>query len=278
MRAHESLREGKLQESLEQLQDQIRKDPSNSKYRVFLFQLLAVLGDWERAMTQLKVLGEMDAGTLPMVQTYREALRCEALRTAVFAGERSPLVLGEPEEWLALLMQSLHAVSSGKTAEAEDLRGRALDAAPTTAGAIDERAFEWIADADSRLGPVLEAIVNGRYYWVPFHRIRRIEIEEPGDLRDVVWMPAQFRWANGGETVGLIPTRYPGSERAKRSEIRLARVTEWLDQGENGFFGLGQRMLATDAGEYPLMDIRAIDLQTGEPVDEPAGEASGGEA
>ena len=39
----------------------------------------------------------------------------------------------------------------------------------------EDSAFEWIADADDRLGPVLEAIVNGRYYWVPFERVRRIQ-------------------------------------------------------------------------------------------------------
>ncbi len=66
----------------------MRKDPANAKHRIFLFQLLAVLGQWERAMNQLNVAGELDAGTLAMVQTYREALRCEVLRGEIFAGRR----------------------------------------------------------------------------------------------------------------------------------------------------------------------------------------------
>ena len=93
MFAEQSLREGSLDETLTQLQDQVRKDPSNASHRVFLFQLLAVLGDWNRAATQLKVAGELDAGTLAMVQTYREALRCEVLRADIFAGRNTPLVL-----------------------------------------------------------------------------------------------------------------------------------------------------------------------------------------
>ena len=32
-----------------------------------------------------------------MVQTYREALRCEVHRAEVFAGRKSPLILGEPD-------------------------------------------------------------------------------------------------------------------------------------------------------------------------------------
>jgi hypothetical protein len=66
-----------------------------------------VQGNWERALTQLNVAGEMDASTLAMVQTYREAIRCELLRAEIFAGKRSPLIFGQPDEWLALLTQAL---------------------------------------------------------------------------------------------------------------------------------------------------------------------------
>ena len=38
-------------------------------------------------------------------------------------------------------------------------------------GSLNGQPFEWVADADSRLGPVMEAIINGRYYWVPFARL-----------------------------------------------------------------------------------------------------------
>ena len=81
--------------------------------------------------------------------------------------------------------------------------------------------FNWIADADSRLGPVLEAIINGRYYWVPIQQIRAINITQAADLRDLVWLPAEFTWINGGQAFGLIPTRYPGSESVVDSAIQI---------------------------------------------------------
>ena len=84
---------------------------------------------------------------------------------------------------------------------------RALEAAPVTSGAIDGHKFEWIADADSRLGPIIEVIINGRYTWVPFNNVSKIEVEKPVDLRDLVWLPANFTWTNGGQLVALIPTR-----------------------------------------------------------------------
>ena len=279
MLAEETLHEGDLDETLRRLQEQVRKAPADSKLRVFLFQLLALRGDWERAMTQLNVAGELDAGTLAMVQTYREALRCEVLRAEIFAGRRSPLVFGEPEEWFALLIEAERLAGQGAGVEAREMRVRAMEEAPTTPGNVDGTPFEWIMDGDTRLGPVLEAIVNGRYYWIPFHRIRAIQIEKPEDLRDLVWMPAHFVWANGGESVGLVPTRYPGSETSADAEIRLGRRTEWVDQGGETFAGLGQRMLFTDSGDYSLMDIRAISLKPG--ANENAAEnedGAGGEA
>jgi type VI secretion system protein ImpE len=261
MLADQSLREGRLDEALAQLQEQVRKDPANAKYRTFLFQLLAVMGQWERAMTQLKVVGELDAGTLAMVQAYRETVQCEALRAEVFSGQRSPLVFGEPAPWVALLLEAQRHTAESRHSQAAELRGKAFEDAPATPGTIDGRRIEWIADADTRLGPMLEAIVNGRYYWIPFDRIRRVHIEEPSDLRDVVWTPVQFTWANGGEVVGMIPTRYPGSEAHEDDAIRLARKTVWVEAAEGVYLGQGQRMIATDAGEYPLMDVRQIDLE-----------------
>jgi type VI secretion system protein ImpE len=267
MSAEELLKEGRLEETLAELKQRVRADAANPKHRIFLFQLLAVVGDWARAHTQLEVVGELDASALAMVQTYREALRCEVLRAQIFAGNRSPLVFGDPEHWVALLLEALQLTASGEYAKASILRDQAFSAAPATGGMIDGERFGWIADADQRLGPVLEAIVNGRYYWIPFHRIRTIQVEPPADLRDIVWMPANFTWANGGETVGLIPTRYPGSESAPDSQVRMARRTDWSEPHPGAYLPLGQRMLATDSAEYPLMDVRRIELETG---DEPA--------
>jgi type VI secretion system protein ImpE len=260
MNAEESLRHGDLQAAMSALQDQVRSDPSNVEYRVFLFQLLCVTGDWERALTQLNVAGDLDAGTLAMVHTYRDLLQCEALRQRVFAGEISPMIFGEPQEWVAKVIEALRVDASGKPDKAQLLRLEAFEAAPVVAGTLNGTEFEWVADADSRIGPFLEAIINGRYYWVPFHQISEIRCDEPEDLRDFVWAPAQFFLPNGGQTVGFIPTRYTGSETADDDLIRLARKTEWDELAEGVYAGLGQRMLVTDRDEYPLLEVRNLAL------------------
>jgi type VI secretion system protein ImpE len=254
MLAQQLVRDGDLAGALAALQDAVRKDGANPKLRVFLFQLLAVLGQWNRALTQLNMAGELDAGALPMVQTYREAIQCEALRADIFDGKRAPVIFGEPQPWMAQLAQALKLDGEGDAAGAAALRAEAFDGAPASPGSIDGRTFSWLADADGRLGPVLEVIVNGRYVWVPFMRIARIEIDPPGDLRDAVWTAATFTWTNGAQTVGLIPTRYPGSADAADA-LKLARRTEWA-----GDHPLGQRMFASDADDHPLMDVRLVEF------------------
>jgi len=260
MQMEEFLRAGQLNEAMAALEDEVRGDPTNAKLRVFLFQLLSVLGDWERALTQLNVAAELDALNLLMAQVCRTAINCEAFRAEVFAGKRSPLVFGEPDEWIAWLIQANQMIAEGKYEASKSLRDRAFEAAPAVSGSIDGRPFQWISDSDSRFGPVLEAIIDGKYYWVPFTAIKSLRIEKPADLRDTVWIPVQFTWVNGGEATGLMPTRYPGSEVNEDNAIRLARKTEWIEQPGDVYLGLGQRMFATDEDDFPLLQIRQIDL------------------
>ncbi len=249
---------GDPQAALQRLQQEVRTKSGDPKLRVFLFQLLCVLGQWQRALTQLQTCGELDAGALAMVATYREALQCEAVREAVFAGKTTPHIFGRPQAWVPLLAEALQADARGDTTSASRLRGEAFDLAPATAGSMNGEPFDWIADADSRLGPVLEAVINGRYCWVPFETLTRVTVEPPEDLRDLVWAPAQLGFTNGGATVALIPTRYAGSGGSADAALQMARKTEWAAIGAEHFRGLGQRILTSSGPELGLLEVREI--------------------
>jgi type VI secretion system protein ImpE len=256
--AEESFRAGRLAECLQALQSEVRSASADPKRRIFLAQLLMILGQWDRALTQLNVIRDLDSSALPMVTAYRSAIECELLRAQVFKGNRSPLVFGDPEPWIAALLSALTLDGNGQYAEAAAVRSQALEDAPASSGTINGNDFTWLADADMRLGPVLEVLLNGAYYWVPVHRIKSVVVEAPSDARDLVWMPAHFTWTNEGEALGFIPTRYPGSELNEDDAIRMARRTEWRPVGEGVDNGLGQRLLATDAAEYGLLEVREI--------------------
>jgi type VI secretion system protein ImpE len=270
MSAIDALRNGDLSKALADLQSEVRAAPDDPRHRVFLFQLLSVLGQWDRALAQLDVVLSLDPAAVAMVKTYEAVLQCEVYRQGVFAGERSPLILGEAEPWVAEMVEAVRLSAKGDHEAARRLREHAYESAPPSAGSLSsaddpgnsggakETSFEWVADADSRLGPLLEVIVNGRYYWLPFRRVRQINIDPPEDLRDLVWLPARFLLANEGETVGMIPTRYAGSETREDGQIRLGRKTEWLEPIAGAFEGLGQRILTTDQGEYGLTSLRQL--------------------
>lgn len=260
--AETAIRAGSPKAALASLTAAVKGDAANPQLRIFLAQLLCVLGQWERAHTQLNVVADMAEEAGPMREMVGHALRCEKIRAGVFQGRRSPMIFGEPAPWMASLIESLlqGADGSGDTALSRSLATRAFDAAPATSGLIDGASFEWIADADSRLGPVLEAMVNGRYYWIPFDRLARVVIEPPTDLRDIVWLPAHLQFVNGGEVIAMLPTRYPGSETSDDELILMARKTAWREDGPDRWLGLGQRVLVTDLGEHDLLGVRTIEL------------------
>ena len=258
MQAEQLLKEGRLAEALDALKEQVRKKPADAKLRVFLFQLQCVLGDWDRALNQLNVVRDMDPSSMLLAAMYGPALQCEALRKEIFEGKRSPVVFGEPEEWMGLAVQACQIEAQGKIDEAAALREKAFDAAPTTSGKLNDKPFEWIADADMRMGPMFEAVINGSLYWVPFQHVHAMVFEKPTDLRDMVWAVATVTWTNGGEAGALMPVRYPGSETSDDNQIKLSRKTEWVEAQGGVQFGLGQRIIATDEGEYPILEVQQI--------------------
>lgn len=259
--AEDSFRVGDLAQSLERLQAEVRESPAEPKLRVFLAQLLMLLGRWDRALSQLKVLEELDASTIPMVRMCQVAITCELLRQSVFSGQRSPLVFGEPQPWLALLIHALKLLNQGHVQEASDLRSQALERAPASAGTLNGKKFEWVADADSRLGPVLEVLIDGSYFWMPFSRVSRMIVEPPHDIRDLIWLPAHISFNNGGAVAAFIPTRYPGTEGVDDAQIRLARRTDWRSLENDTYLGIGQRVLTTDTSEIGLLELRELSIR-----------------
>ena len=255
--ARETLRSGDVQGALASLKEEVRKAPRDARLRTFLFQMFCITGEWDRALTQLSAAAELDPLALPMAQSYRTAIRCELLREKVFRGESSPTVLGDPGSWIPLLIEATRLFAHERFVQATELREQAFAVAPETPGTLNGEPFDWIADADPRLGPVLEVFLNGNYMWVPFTRVKALTFEPPADLRDQVWMPARLIWSNDGEAVGFIPTRYVESAVATDPALTLARRTDWRDAGGLSL-PIGQRVLVTDAAEVALMDIRSL--------------------
>ncbi len=262
MDLEDQVRAGDIQGALQAVQERVRADPTAIPPRVLLFQLLCIRGDWDRALLQLRTLGELDTALLPLAWTYRSAILAERFREKVFRGQATPHVLGEPVQWTALLLEALRLTATGHAEEGAVLRRRAFDRAPATPGTLDGRPFSWLADGDSRIGPMLELIVDGRYGWAPLTHVAGLRVEAPTDLRDLVWVPVVVRWANEGESVALMPSRYPFSHRREDVDLARSRKTVWEPCGGEFHLGYGQRMWITDRDEHALLDARELRLGT----------------
>lgn len=254
--AETRLRSGDLDGARAALVEQVRANPGDASARLFLFQLLAVSGEWDKARNQLSALARLSPEAQMLSVVYGQALDAEAERAEVFAGRSRINVLHG--DWAQGLAEAIEHYALGDSEAGDKARDEALEQAPDTPGEIDGTRFEWIADADSRFGPTFEAILYGRYGLIAFSEVERIESEGPKDLRDIVWYPVQIAFRHGQSAAALLPARYPGTEQSQEDGERLGRSTAWK-AGPHGEVGSGQHLLAlSDGEERGLLSLRAL--------------------
>jgi len=263
--ADERLAAGDLDGARLLLVERIRSAPEDQAARMFLFQLLAVCGEWDKAATQLRALAQLDPETRMLSLVYGQLIAAEKERAEVHTGRRPAPVLVESSPWVAQWAAELNAAAVGVGAgdgadAAPDRRSDLLEAAPDTPGAWNGEAFGWIMDADDRFGPTLELMIDGAWGLVPFEAVQQVSSKGPRDLRDLVWLPVEVTLRSGQTASGFLPVRYPGSETAADPRARLARVTDWVD-GPAGAAGVGQRMFVGDEGQaFDLLSLRLLKL------------------
>lgn len=253
-----ALRAGDPARALALVMDEVRAQPTALAPRLALFRIACIEGQWDRARRALDAAASLDPEVAMFARLYVALIEAEAERVAVIAGRVPPVTIGEPPAFVAHLVQALAHDAAGEGEAAAAQRRAALDAARAVAGEIDGVPFAWLMDADPRFGPCLELVVHGRYRWLPLERLRELRSDGPKDLEDVVWLPVTLVLSGGEEVAAHLPCRYPGSERADDPLARLGRSTAFDVAGA----GKGGRLLASDAGDHPLIAVRHIRLGT----------------
>lgn len=241
MDADDLLRAGDLDGARKALVERVKRAPDDQPARMFLFQLFCVLGEWDKALAQLKALTQLSPEAQMLAVAYNTAIKAEREREEAFAGRSPPALLVGGEAWAGDLATALGATIQGRDDDARAARERAFDAAPDTPGHFNDQAFDWIADADPRFGPTFEAFVHGRWGLVPFEAVSKITSDGPADLRDLVWLPVEIEFKTGQSVGALLPARYPDTARETDANLLLARGTDWRD-APLGAQGLGQKL------------------------------------
>jgi len=221
-------REGKLREAIKALGDELRSNPLDAKRRTFLFELLVFAGEYDRAEKQLDLLAGANAGAAAGTLLYRSALHAERTRQAMFSNHETP----------ALTDEAVHG------------------------GVWNEMPFTEFSDPDPRIGANLEVFIAGSYTWIPVHYLRKLEIEAPVNLRDLMWARARvetssdFRLQELGEV--LLPVLCPLSSSHPDESVQLGRESAWEPDETHGEIPFGAKMILIDEVEVPLLNIRSV--------------------
>ncbi len=224
--------DGRLDAAIEALGQELRHHPDDVQRRVFLFELLAFAGQYDRARKQLDVLATRGAQTEAGTLLYRAAIETERIREHMF-----------------------------------DTGDYPAGAAPAPVrGTLNGTPFSSLEDADPRIGARLEVMAGGRYLWLPFAHLASVHMDPPQRLRDLHWMPA--RLATGpsvrdmelGEV--LLPVLTPAAHRDEDDAVRLGRSTEWVRDPQGHEVPVGLKLLLVDGAEVPLLEVRDLIIHT----------------
>lgn len=254
------LTSGDLDAARAALVERIRSSPDDQPARMFLFQLMLVLGEWDKAKGQLRALTQLSPQAQMLAVAYDQAIEAERVRAEAFAGNAPFRVLVSTSPWIEKLSRALEHSARGDGESGNALRDAAFGEALNVPGRWNDQPFGWVADSDPRFGPCFEAIVAGNWGLIPFEAVSSIRSQGPKDLRDLVWLPVEMSLRSGQSAAGFLPVRYPGTEKSSDAKLRLARATDWC-KTDHGDIGLGQRVYFTDTGdEYDVLSLRSVEM------------------
>lgn len=255
------LKESNLADALVNLKKEVASNPTDAEKRWFLFQLFCFNSEYTRAQEQLKLATQLDDFFQSAFLIYSRVIASEIFRSKVVSGQETPLILGEPEEWVAKLLEANRLLGQGNLESATKLRMAAYDMQPAAAGQCNDESFEWICDQDSRFAGNLECFLNGKYYWLSLSQVKELSLAVSSEKRsyiDLLYPQAKLTLRTEAELDVMLFARYPGDYSSESSGLAMNRLTEWEDLNDYNIVGRGQRMFCSDNGDFPLLELSKL--------------------
>jgi len=254
----ELYQQGKLQEAIDAQIQAVKGKPGDQSLRLFLFELFAFAGEFERAQKQIDVLKFEEPELLAAAVNYRHCLESEILRRRTFKEGIAPGFLKEPPEHLKLRIEALQQIRAGDHVGAKATLDKAEAATPPYKGTLNDKPFGLLRDCDDLFGPVLEVFAKGKYYWLPYEDIDLLASNPPKFPRDLMWLPANLQVKDGPSGEVFLPVIYPGSSENSDQEIKLGRVADWVQAPGGPVRGVGARLLLIDEDSTNMLAVRQI--------------------
>ncbi len=271
MDALQLFRDGNLQAAIAECTGEVQSHPGKPDPRDLLSQLLCFRGEWERADKHLETLETQFPDRAPVVSLIRQLIRAAKAREQFYDNGRAPELLTPPAEYLQRYLQAAVCLRQGESGEAAGLLAAADASRPRIVGRCDGQPFQDLRDADDFSAAFLEVFTTtGKYYWIPWEGIRRLQLHPVESPIDVLWRRCQIQATACPEGIVYVPQLYAGSSRAEDDLLRLGRSTEWCGPDEGPVRGVGHRILWIDDATRPLIEIRNLEIKEAvTPAEEP---------
>ncbi|HOJ15424.1 MAG TPA: type VI secretion system accessory protein TagJ [Deltaproteobacteria bacterium] len=255
MTVKELIREARLGEARSVLIEEVKQRPGDTRARTLLFQVLALLGEWEKAARHLEMIAPA-GGAHAGVSAFMDITKAELERREVIGEWKAPPVVPGVPPYIEEYLAYLDALKERDETGARELLGRIDSARPRVSGTINGEPFSDFTETDARLYAFLEAFVHDRYVWVPFEAIREIVLAEPASSFDLIWAGADIVTWEGLSLRCYLPVTYPDTSSLGDDEARLGRKTTWERICGGLSMGVGQHVYQAGDREVALLDIR----------------------
>ena len=264
MDAKQLFESGNLSEAIEAQNAEVKARPTDLDARYLLSVLLCFEGDLDRAFLHLNVIGQQDPELGMGSNLYRSLIVAESERRSVYTEEGRPLLPPDCPESIEVRLDVVLALRRGDSEAAKVALARAEEQERPLEGKVNGELASDVRDYDDFLGPILEIYSGGKYLWMPFERVRKLELPPPSHQLELLWIPATLEDTSGAQASVHLPVLYEGSHLADDGRVRAGRMTEWGDREGIGFRGLGQKVLLALKGEESrevgLLEVRSLEL------------------
>jgi type VI secretion system protein ImpE len=251
---------GNLSEAIQITLNQVRTKPTDMTARIFLFELSCFSGDWERAEKQLDVIANQDVNAMIGSQIFKQNFKAERDRISVFNQGLIPECLLTPPKYVEDLIIAGTHLRENRIAEARKSLDKVEADRPAFACRINGEESGDFRDYNDLTMCVFEAIIKDSYAWLPFEHIEKIDFLPAKSLRDMFWIQAEVEMINGTKGEMFLPALYVESFKNDNDQIRLGKVTDWRDLGEDIYVGEGVRTFQYEGGYIPISKIETIEF------------------
>ena len=258
MELKELIKSGPLARAREQLVAAVKKSPADQGNRILLFQVLACMGQWDKARRHLEIIASLDSDRKAGVRAYLDLIRAETERLEVIRGKQPPSFLPEPPGYLEIYENAHRHLHAGRFQEAKAGFMEISRLRPRVSGTLNNKEFNGFQNTDTRLFCFLEAFVHERHILLPLEFIRELVLARPKSFLDLLWASAQITTWEGLTLNCFLPVLYPETFLEPDDRLRRGQMTDWTDLGEKIYRGVGRQVFQAGDEDVGILEIEQI--------------------